>query len=241
MPSSLLVKQIAEHTWNTWGDPPKPLSVHDMAGLTALQKLERMGFDHDSAMKMAKAEHEDWCRYYRRNHWKHGAVRNDKDRIHDKLVDWPVLEADNDMLNSALTSLAATLWSLRQLGYRSRPVWKRFSRIGTVTAQQRSTPWTWTSHSGQTMQANAGDWQVRADRDAWSVRNGIFQASYERVDGDQWRGRGTVSARPAQPGETVETLEGPTVAGDGDWVVRGSDGEEWPVPAQEFAERYTQG
>ena len=114
-------------------------------------------------------------------------------------VDWPVLEADDDMLNSALTSPAATLWSLRQLGYRSRPVWKRFSRIGTVTAQQRSTPWTWTSHSGQTMQANAGDWQVRADRDAWSVRNGIFQASYERVDGDQWRRRGTVSARPAQP------------------------------------------
>ncbi len=36
-----------------------------------------------------------------------------------------------------------------------------------------------------------------------------------------------------------ETLEGPTAAADGDWVVRGADGEEWPVPAQEFAERYT--
>ena len=91
------------------------------------------------------------------------------------------------------------------------------------------------------MQANAGDWQVRADGDAWSVRNGIFQASYERVDGDQWRRRGTVSARPARPGETIETLEGPIAAGDGDWVVRGSDGEEWPVPARKFAERYTQG
>jgi hypothetical protein len=22
-----MVEQIAEHTWNTWGDPPKPLSV----------------------------------------------------------------------------------------------------------------------------------------------------------------------------------------------------------------------
>jgi hypothetical protein len=242
-----MVEQIAEHTWNTWGDPPKPLSVHDMAGLSAEQRLARMGFAHDSAMRMAKAEHEDWCRYYHRNHWKYGAVRNDKDRIHNKLVDWPAVtdheqltEAQKDVLNAAVTSLAATLWSLRQLGYRSRPVWKRFTRIGSVTAEQRSTPWTWTSHSGQTMQASAGDWQIQADGRTWSVRDDIFRTSYEHVDGDQWRRRGDVFARPAQPGEIIKTLEGPTTASDGDWVIRGTDSEEWPVPAQEFAERYTE-
>jgi hypothetical protein len=242
-----MVEQIAEHTWNTWGDPPKPLSVHDMAGLTPLQRLARMGFDHDSAMRMAKAEHENWCRYYRRNHWKYGAVRDDKNRIHNKLVDWPVAkdgeeltEAQKEVLNAAVTSLAATLWKLRQLGYRSRPVWKRFTRIGTVTGEQRSTPWTWTSPSGQTMQANAGDWHVQADGRTWSVREDIFRTSYEHVDGNQWRRRGDVFARPAQPSETIKTLEGPTTAADGDWVVRGADGEEWPVPAQEFAERYTE-
>ena len=53
-------------------------------------------------------------------------------------------------------------------------------------------------------------------------------------------GAETVFARPAQPGETIKTLEGPTTAADGDWVVRGADGEEWPVPAREFAERYAQ-
>lgn len=148
------------------------------------------------------------------------------------------LEADNGMLDSALTSLAETLWSLRQLGYRSRPVWQPFIRVGTVTAEQLSTPWTWTSRSGHTMQAIAGDWQVRADGDAWSVRDAIFRTSYEPLNGAQWRRRGSVFARPAQPGETIETLEGPTTAADGDWVVRGVDGEEWPVPAQEFAERY---
>jgi hypothetical protein len=234
-----MVEQIAKHTWNTWGKPPQPLSVQDMAGLTALERLERMGFGCDAAMQMAEAEHKDWYHYYRRNHWKYGPVRSDEHRIHNKLVEWSVLQADPDLLNTALESLAATLWSLRQLGYRSRPLWQQFTRVGTVTAEQRSTPWTWTSRSGATMQADAGDWQVQADGATWSVRDDIFQTSYEHVEGNQWRRHGDVLARPAQPGETIETLEGPTTASDGDWVVRGADGDEWPVPASQFAERYT--
>jgi hypothetical protein len=236
-----MVERIAEHTWNTWGSPPPPLSVQDMTGLTALQRLARMGFDRDAAMKMAKAEHESWCRYYRSHHWKYGAVRNDEHRIHNRLVEWSVVEANEDLLNTALESLAATLWSLRQLGYRSRPVWQQFTRVGTVNAEQRDTPWTWTSQSGHTMQADAGDWQVQADGATWSVRDDIFRSSYEHVEGNQWRRLGNVSARPAQPGEMITTLEGPTTASDGDWVVRGTDGEEWPVPAAQFAERYTAG
>jgi len=236
-----MVERIAEHTWNTWGSPPPPLSVQDMTGLTALQRLARMGFDREAAMKMAKAEHESWCRYYRRHHWKYGVVRNDEHRIHNKLVEWSVVEANEDLLSTALESLATTLWSLRQLGYRSRPVWRQFTRVGTVNAEQRDTPWTWTSRSGQTMQADAGDWQVQEDGATWSVRDDIFQASYEHVEDNHWRRRGHVSARPAQPGETITTLEGPATASDGDWVVRGTDGEEWPVPAAQFAERYTAG
>jgi RyR domain len=235
-----MVEQIAEHTWNTWGDPPTPLGAKDMEGLTPLQQLARMGFDENSARKMAKAEHQHWCRYYRRNHWKYGPVRDDARKVHDRLVDWSVVEADAEMLDDALESLAATLWSLRQLGYRSRPVWRRFTRIGTVTAEQQSAAWTWTSRSGETMQAGAGDWEVRADGETWSVRDNIFKDSYENVSGNQWRRLGTVSARPARAGETIQTLEGPTTASDGDWVVRGTNGEEWPVPADEFAQRYAE-
>lgn len=248
-----MVEQIAEHTWNTWGKPPTPLSAHDMVGLTTLQRLARMGFDECSAMQMAKAEHEDWCRYHRRNHWKYGTVRNDAHRIHNKLVDWPVIddnkelagaldeltEAERELVNAGLGSLEATLWSLRQLGYRSHPVWQRFTRRGTVDAEKQSAPWTWLSRSGETMQANGGDWEVRSDGETWSVRDGIFQASYEHVGGNQWRRRGTVSARPAQPGETIETLEGPVTAAKGNWVVRGSDGDQWAVPADRFGQGYT--
>ncbi|MGH3960339.1 hypothetical protein [Mycobacterium sp.] len=235
-----MVERIAGHTWNTWGSPPTPLAARDMLGSPPLEQLAHLGFDRDTATKMARAEHEDWCRYYRRAGWKSGPSRHDARRIHDKLVDWSVIEGNPDLLNTALTSLAATLWSLRQLGYRSLPVWQPFTRVGTVIADQRNTPWTWASRSGETMRANAGDWAVQDDGESWSVRDDIFQATYELVGGRQWRRRGQVLARRAQPGETLKTLEGSVTAADGDWVVRGADGEQWPVPGDEFAQRYVE-
>ena len=235
-----MVEQIAGHTWNTWGSPPAQLSGRDMAGLPPLEQLALMGFDHYSAMSMAQAEHEDWCRYYRRNGWKHGSPRDDSRKIHDKLVDWSVVESKPDLLGAAVRSLAATLWSLRQLGFRSRPLWQPFNRVGTVAAEQRDAPFTWTSDSGHTMQADAGDWAVQSDGKIWSVRDDIFRQTYEEAGDGQWRRKGRVQARPAQPGETVNTLEGPNVAAEGDWIVRGVDGEQWPVPGKEFAERYAE-
>lgn len=235
-----MVEQIAGHTWNTWGNPPAQLSGRDMANLPPLQQLDLMGFDEASALDMAKAEHEDWCRYYRRNGWKYGSPRDDARKIHDKIVDWSVVESNPDLLNAAVRSLAATLWSLRQLGYRSRPLWQSFTRVGLVSAEQRDTPWTWKSDSGHTMQAEAGDWAVQLDGKTWSVRDDIFRDTYEPAGDGQWRRKGRVQARPAHAGETVNTLEGPTVAAEGDWVVRGVDGEQWPVPAKEFAQRYTE-
>lgn len=235
-----MVEQIAGHTWNTWGSPPAQLSGSEMAGLQPLEQLTLMGFDHYSAMSMAQAEHEDWCRYYRHNGWKYGTPRDDSRKIHDKLVDWSVVESDPDLLNAAVRSLAGTLWSLRQLGFRSRPIWQSFTRIGTVAAEQRNAPWTWTSDSGHTMRADAGDWAVREDGKTWSVRDDIFRDTYEPAGDGQWQRKGRVQARPAYPGETVNTLEGPAAAAEGDWVVRGSTGEQWPVPGEEFARRYTE-
>jgi hypothetical protein len=235
-----MVEQIAGHTWNTWGTPPAHLSGRDMAESPPLKQLALLGFDHYSAMSMARAEHEDWCRYYRRNGWKYGSPRDDSRKIHDKLVDWSVVESSPDLLSAAVRSLAGTLWSLRQLGYRSRPLWQSFTRVGTVTAEQRSTPWKWKSDSGHTMRADAGDWAVQADGKIWSVRDDIFRATYAEAGDGQWRRKGRVQARLAYPGETVNTLEGITTAADGDWVVRGSDGEQWPVPGDEFARRYAE-
>jgi hypothetical protein len=194
---------------------------------------------------MARAEHQDWCRYYRGAGWRHGSVRDDASKVHDKLVDWPTIEADPSLLDSALSSLAATLSKLRELGYRSRPVadtsqWQRFRRIGTVIAEQQPTAWTWTTQSGHTMQGDAGDWLARDPDggDSWSVRDAIFRSQYEHIDGHRWRRIGMVLARPARDGETVDTLEGPVTASAGDWVVKGDAAEQWPVPRDEFDRRY---
>ncbi|WP_156686764.1 hypothetical protein [Mycobacterium sp. Marseille-P9652] len=235
-----MVEQIAGHTWNTWGSPPTQLSARDMAGLPALEQLALMGFDRGSALSMAKAEHEDWCRYYRHNGWKYGTPRDDSRKIHDKLVDWSVVESTPDLLNAAVRSLAGTLWSLRQLGFRSRPLWQSFTRSGTVSAEQHSSPWTWTSDSGHTMRADAGDWAVHEDGKTWSVRDDIFRETYEPAGDGRWQRKGRVQARPAHPGEVVNTLEGPNTAAEGDWIVRGEGGEQWPVPGAEFARRYAE-
>lgn len=123
----------------------------------------------------------------------------------------------------------------------SEPGWQRFQRTGNVLAERQDRPWTWTTHSGQTLRGEAGDWLLRESEDdePWSVRDDIFRSSYAHVHGHRWRRLGTVTARPARAGETVVTLEGPVTAQSGDWVVRGDAGEQWPVRAAEFAKRYT--
>lgn len=235
-----MVEQIADHTWDTWGSAPAPLARGDMAELPPLEQLAQLGFDRDSAMAMARAEHQGWCDYYRHNNWRYGPKRDDRHRIHDKLVDWSVIEADPELLDGVLMGVANTLWSLRQLGYRSRPVWRPCTRVGTVTAEQQDAPWTWTSPSGATMQADPGDWLVQEDGASWSVRDDIFRSSYRHLTGSQWQRRGTVLARQAQAGEVIDTPEGPTEAADGDWVIRGNHGDQWPVPADVFERHYVE-
>ena len=236
-----IVEVIAEHTWNTWNGPvPRPVSIPYDA--EPLEQLELMGFDRDAATRMARAEHERWREYYEKHHWRYGP-RDDERKLHPSLQDWAAIQADPVLYRRALNTVAVTLLSLRELGYRSRPVWERFERAGTVVAERRTQPWTWTTETGSHMTADAGDWEVRDGEggDSWSVRDDIFGASYlpcEDAPAGRYRRSGTVLARRAQPGERIDTLEGPASAAGGYWVVKGEQGEMWPVPADQFARRY---
>ena len=233
-----MVEHIANHTWDRFGGfPDAPVATGDNHG--PLEMLRLLGFQPEESMAMAQAEYEDWSRYYRAAGWRYGPVRDDKRKIHDQLGGWDSVRSDPASLDRALRSLAATLYSLRELGYRSHPVWDRYRRTGTVTAEQRDTAWSWTTPDGQTLQAGPGDWSViDHDGQSWSVRGDIFASTYEHLDGNRFRRVGTVLARPARVGEVVDSLEGPTTTTAGDWVLQGENGEEWKVSAQRFARDY---
>jgi hypothetical protein len=129
--------------------------------------------------------------------------------------------------------------SAAELGYRSKPLWERFCRTGIISADQRHEAWTWTSGSGNTMHGRAGDWAVTDSAgNSWSVRDDIFRENHQHIGNNRWRRTAFVLARPARAGEIIDTLEGPATAADGDWIVRGENGEQWPVPAEQFRQRY---
>jgi len=233
-----IVEQIGGHTWNLVGGHAEALAPLTSSS-DPLERLAAMGFDRSTALAMARAEHEDWSRYYQKAGWRPGDRRDEHRKTHPKLVDWAEIEANPAYLHDALASLATTLAQLRELGYRSRPAWQRFRRIGVVTAQQQHHPWTWTTESGDVMHAAAGDWLVHDSAgNRWSVRDEIFRDSYEHIDNGHWRRTGLVFARPARDGETVDTLEGPVTVAEGAWIVKGERGEQWPVPPAQFARRY---
>ncbi|MHC9291255.1 RyR domain-containing protein [Mycobacterium sp. LTG2003] len=235
-----IVRTHGGHTWDTWGSATESATPSGFADMAPMKQLGALGFTEQAAMAMAEKEHTSWCDYYFKAGWRPGEVRDDNRKIHPRLMPWDDTRAKDAVHEATLRSLANTLVALRQLGYRSRPEWQRFDRTGTVTARQRDEPWTWISHTGDTMYAEAGDWEVSDDNGTtWSVNNERFAATYARVgENGEWRRTGNVLARLAVDGEIIETLEGPERAKSGDWVVKGERGEQWPVPPDDFAKNY---
>ena len=117
--------------------------------------------------------------------------------------------------------------------------WQRYQRRGEVTAEKRSRAWDWITKSGEMMHAGAGDWAVTGDDGRqWSVDAEVFDSTYENVGPKRYRRAGTVLARRAQRRETIATMEGDAVAEEGDWIVQGEGGEQWPVHDGHFRASY---
>lgn len=241
-----MVEQLAGHTWNTWGRERDVLTPRTLATMSATDQLHSLGFGDDALEAMARAEFEDWSRFYHKAGWTYGPLvevdgkprRDYANKRHEKLRTWRQTAADDDLHRAAIRSLATTLIQLRELGYRSAPMWLPYRRVGTVTARRRWMPWTWTAHSGDTMRAGVGDWELRDGDRRWSARHDIFRSTYRQTSENNWEATGIVLARRAGAGEVIDTLEGRERTSEGDWVVQGDIGEQWPVPDPTFRQRY---
>jgi hypothetical protein len=242
-----IVEQNAGHTWNILGAPldrVPPPKVPDNPSLEQLLELfATLGFTEEDVWDMARAEFEDWSDFHRRHGWTHGPKRDYVNKKHEKLVSWEETIDDETLWQPALISLADTLIQLRELGYRSVPLWKPHHRIEQVTAKRHWMPWKWTSPRGRTIRAGKGSWEVRtADNETWPLANDLFRSSYSRVDGKYRIRTTTVWARHARAGEVVETPDaGAHAATEGDWVVQGESGQQWLIPDDKFQRRYGSG
>lgn len=254
-----MVETLGNHTWNsleqTVSTEPLPSGFHD---LPTTEQLRVLGFEADTVERMIKVEHEDWRKYYEAAGWKYAENRDDKRRRHDRLLQWDeLIERHPEFADDSRRSLLSTLLNLRSLGYRSVPKetsppatdetltapqefeWQSYRRCGEVNAEKRDHPWTWTTPSGDMMHAAPGDWAVIDDNgDQRSVASEVFESTHEPVGPGRYRRAGMVLARRSAGNEVVQTLEGEVVTNEGDWIVQGPRGEQWPVPHEQFKDSY---
>lgn len=118
--------------------------------------------------------------------------------------------------------------------------WRAFRRAGRVTARRLTKPLSWQTRSGDVLEGKAGDWMVHEPSEPDHPRTVVdseFQETYRLVEGDTYERTGTVHARSARAGESIQTAEGSVTACAGDWVVRRGLFD-WVVPADTFDVAY---
>jgi len=197
----------------------------------------------DELERLARVEHESWQRHYLTAGWVVGTVRDDARKQHPDLVGWD--ELPTHRRRSEMAGVIDTLLQLRALGYRAvRPVtdddgWRRFDRVGAVTAARLTAPHRWRTSGGEEMVGAPGDWLVTDESGgSRTVTDASFRATHRRLAADRWERTAQVEARPVRPGEQVDTQEGMTTARDSGWLVRDGNGNRWIVPEEQFRTGY---
>lgn len=122
------------------------------------------------------------------------------------------------------------------------PGWRTAARSGVVHAVRLETEWPWLTDSGEEMTAHPGDWMVtREDGSESSITDTALRASHRHLADDLWERVGRHKAGPAVKGEAVESTEGPSIAREGDWVLRDDAGNQWLVAGDKFPQLYRVG
>lgn len=236
------VREIGR-TWRpTTGEPGLSTPPNDADDDDTRISSGRRFFDlaEEELSRLAELEHASWVAHYRAAGWRPGP-RNDTARTHPNLVAWADLPAEARRKTEA--GVIDTLSQLRALGYRSvradEGTWATYERVGQVRATRLNAAHRWTTAGGARMRGEPGDWLVvdpmGGER---TVAASVFRATHAHIEADRWRRVGRVTARRANLGEMIASLEGGQRAGAGDWVVRDPVGNEWLVPERVFAGSY---
>jgi hypothetical protein len=114
-----------------------------------------------------------------------------------------------------------------------------YERVGRVQAGRLSGPLAWTTHAGDQMHGQAGDWRVVDEAgNVRTVTDSDFQSSHEPADAGRWRRVGTYRAWQVREEVVVRTKEGRATARVADWIVEAPSGERWPVRSSQFQWSY---
>ncbi|HEY5987801.1 MAG TPA: hypothetical protein VIV12_15715, partial [Streptosporangiaceae bacterium] len=202
---------------------------------------------------LARTEHERWYARRLAAHW-HAPGMGEADasasrgqgpaeRVNASVVPWDALP--DSMRRQNAQHVASILAQLEAIGYVAvlpddgpRHV-APFERRGEVRALRLDAPRVWQAQNGTAMRAETGDWSIHdAHGHERTVRDAEFRTSHEHLGGDRWARTGTIRAWQVSEPTTVRTLEGPAEAEPGDWIVQGSSGVRWPVPAAQFEQSY---
>ena len=115
----------------------------------------------------------------------------------------------------------------------------RFRRTGAVRAQRLTGQHTWVQENGDVLQGEAGDWRVvDPEGGERTVGDPQFRASHLHRGGEEWDRTGVFLAWQVTEATVVRTLEGPSTAGAGAWIVESPGGDRWPVPDGQFQQGY---
>lgn len=233
----------------TWAPATAELTSYDEARMSSADDAVRIAegrrlFELTTAelSSLAEAEHESWLKHYQADGWRHGDVRDDRVRRHPDLLPWGQLDKAAQRKTEA--GVVDALFQLRALGYRAVRTaagsgWASYQRMGRVRAIRLTEQMSWRSDGGDELTGAQGDWLVTDESGGRrTVTDESFLAGHQHLDTDVWSRFGQVRARPAVPGESVTTQEGPAVAGESGWVLEDDDGNRWIVGEEHFRATY---
>jgi hypothetical protein len=194
-------------------------------------------------LAIARAEHTRWYERRRKLGRKPPVSAGEPAAVNSWLRFWD--ELTDEQRDSRADDIRSQIAQLEDAGFvpvvpAGGPVLAtRFRRTGAVRAQRLTAEHTWVQHNGDVLQGEAGDWRV-VDQEGGerTVGDPQFRASHLHRGGEKWDRTGVFLAWQVTETTVVRTLEGPSTASAGEWVVESPGGDRWPVSAQVFRQGY---